>query len=54
MGALLGGARSSPLGDIIGFCPGLLLPLVEGVTPGVSELEAVDGDVSVPSDELLD
>jgi hypothetical protein len=42
----------------VGFCkfkgPEIDLPLTVGVTPGVSEDEADDGDVSAPEEELIE
>jgi hypothetical protein len=53
-GARVGGANSS----FVDFCkfngPEIDLPFTVGVTPGVSEDEAEEGEVSAPEEELIE
>jgi hypothetical protein len=51
LGARVGGASSSFTNACRFSGPEILFPLIVGVSPGVSEEESDDGDVSAPEDE---
>lgn len=51
MAARVGGAKSSFTNACRFNGPEILFPLTVGVSPGVSEEESDDGDVSAPEDE---
>ena len=54
LGARVGGASSSFEGPFKANGPDMDFPLIVGVTPGVSDEDAEEGEVSAPDEELIE